>query len=274
MSAITDAEVAEWRSAVGRTLVREERLSIEALRRFALAIGADPEVERVQPVLAHWAYFLDAAPDDELGEDGHPRRGGFLPNIPLPRRMFAGADVALHASLELEQPAEMTLKIAEVSHKRGRSGDLVFVEVERTLAQAGGVKVEERQSLVYRAIDPAPTPLPVPAEASLEGELWSPTTTNLFRFSAVTFNGHRIHYDQPYTTQVEGYPALVVHGPFAAARLAQFAGRERPLARFAFRAAAPLFAGQPVRLRHAGEGEVQAVRCDGVVSTSARITYR
>ena len=188
--------------------------------------------------------------------------------------MFAGADIALHSGLELEQPAEMTLRIADVAHKRGRSGDLVFVEVERTLSQGGAVRVEERQSLVYRAIDPTPTPLPTPAGEPVAGELWAPTTTNLFRFSAVTFNGHRIHYDAPYAIGVEGYPALVVHGPFAAARLAQFAGRERPLARFAFRATAPLFAGQPVRLRHAGEDEVQAVRCDGAVSTSARITYR
>ena len=279
MSAIPDADVAEWRSAVGRTVTRREQLSTEALRRFALAIDADPEVERTQPVLAHWACFLDAAPDAALGEDGHPRRGGFLPHIALPRRMFAGADIALHAPLQLEAPAEMTLRIAEVAHKRGRSGDLVFVEVERTLAQAGAVKVQERQSLVYRTPDAIPTRLPVPAPERvdgepIEGELWAPTAANLFRFSAATFNGHRIHYDQPYATRVEGYPALVVHGPFAAARLAQFAGRKRPLARFAFRASAPLFAGQPVRLRHGGEGEVQAVRCDGVVSVSARITCR
>ena len=116
--------------------------------------------------------------------------------------------------------------------------------------------------------------MPVPADTPIEGEIWEPTSTHLFRFSAVTFNGHRIHYDQPYATGVEGYPALVVHGPFIAAKLAGLAERRGPLAGFSFRAQAPIFLGQPIRLRDDGAGEVSAIRCDGAVSTLAKVSYR
>ncbi len=273
MDAITDADVEAWRSAVGRTQVQEARLSTEPLRRFALAIGLDPDGGSPPPVLSHWAYFLETGPDGDLGEDGHPRRGAFLPAISLPRRMFAGADIRLHQPLDLEQTARMTLTIADVAHKRGRGGDLVFVEVERRLEQGGQLKVEERRSLVYRGFDPVGAPLPAPSPTSIEGELWAPSSTHLFRFSAATFNSHRIHYDAAYAAKVEGYPALVVHGPFAAARLAQFAQGRGPLSRFSFKSTAPLFVGQPIRLRFAGPQSVEAVRCDGAVATRAEVVY-
>ncbi|HWJ35319.1 MAG TPA: hypothetical protein VNR70_08630 [Steroidobacteraceae bacterium] len=274
MSGIDEAEMQAWRDSVGRIATRRQRLDIESLRRFALAIDADAEVERVQPVLAHWAWFLDAVPDAELGEDGHPRRGAFLPAISLPRRMFVATRIRMLAPLELDRDAEMTLRIADVQHKRGRSGGLVFVEVERVIAQNGGTRVEERQSLVYRPMDVVRLALPAPANDAGDGEVWRPGAANLFRFSAATFNGHRVHYDHPYATEVEGYPAVVVHGTFAAAKLAQFAARRGPLSSFAFRAQAPLFLGQPIRICAVGEDEVRMVRADGAVSTIARVTYR
>lgn len=273
MSAISDDDVAGWREAIGREAVRRQRLDVESLRRFALAVDADPDVERILPPLAHWAWFLDGAPDAELGEDGHPRRGGFLPAIPLPRRMFAASTMRFAAPLRLDEPAALTMRIADVQHKSGRSGDLLFVEVDRTITQHGATCVEERQSLVYRDVA-APVALPDCAADAEEGEVWRPSTVNLFRFSAVTFNGHRIHYDRPYATGVEGYPALIVHGPFAAVKLAGLAMRRGTLASFAYRAQAPLFVDQPIRLRPASSDEVEAVRCDGAVSATARISYR
>lgn len=279
MSGVSEAQIAEWREYIGRSETRRQLLDTASLRRFAVATGADPEVERIQPPLAIWAWFLDAVTDSEIGTDGHPERGGFMPPIPLPRRMFAATQFRFEAPPRLDREAEMLVRVTDVTHKSGRSGDLVFVGVERTVTQAGAVCVTERQTIVYRdAGDPAPVDLPVPAPDAeavpAGGEVWRPGPVNLFRFSAVTFNGHRIHYDQPYATGVEGYPALVVHGPFTAARLAMLAARYGELASFEFRAQAPLFADQPVRLVNTGPGEFQALRCDGATATSAKATYR
>jgi 3-methylfumaryl-CoA hydratase len=272
MSLFAPDQIDEWRQSIGRREVLSERLEVESLRRYALAVGSDPAVEYNLPPLGHWAFFLPNPGDDAVGDDGHPKRGGFLPAITLPRRMFASANMLFEAPLLLGEEAQCASTIVDVSHKSGRSGDLVFVEVSRRLKQRGVVRVRERQSYVYRG-DAAPTPLPVVDGEDIAGETWAPTVVNLFRFSAATFNGHRIHYDQPYATQVEGYPALVVHGPFIAAKLAGLAGRGRALASFAFRAQAPLFLGQPVRLQDAG-AEMRAVRCDGAVAMTATVTFK
>lgn len=272
MSPLDPQALEQWKSAVGRTETRNETLEFESLHRYALAVGANPKVETVPPPLAHWAYFLPQAGDGEIGEDGHPRRGGFLPAITLPRRMFASADIRFEAPLVLGGDAEMVSRIADVTHKSGRSGDLIFVEVDRIINQSGIVRVRERQSYVYREMD-APAPMPVPLDTPVEGEIWNPGSVNLFRFSAVTFNSHRIHYDLPYAREQEGYPALVVHGPFTAARLAGFAEREGRLASFSFRAQSPLFLGQSIWLQR-GEGEVRAMRCDGATAMTAKVRYQ
>jgi 3-methylfumaryl-CoA hydratase len=268
MNQLAEGQVDDWRKAIGRLEERTEKLGTEQLRRFALAVGSDFAVEEAAPPLSHWAFFLPSPDDGAIGIDGHPKRGGFLPDISLPRRMFAASSMEFHAPLELEVDARLVSRIADVSHKRGRSGDLVFVEVERTIEQGGAVRVRERQSFVYRG-EGEPAALPGPLPAPPVGELWMPGAVNLFRFSAATFNGHRIHYDLPYARDVERYPALVVHGPFTATKLAALAMREGPLARFSFRAMAPLFLGQPIYLRVAGDCAVEAVRCDGTVAMRA-----
>jgi 3-methylfumaryl-CoA hydratase len=272
MSAIDQAAIDSWRAAIGRQEVQFQRLEAESLRRYALAVGGDPDIERIAPPLAHWAFFLPGPCDDAIGEDGHPTRGGFLPAVTLPRRMFAAAAIRFEAPLLVGELAELASAIADVTHKSGRSGDLVFVEVDRVLTQDGVVRVRERQSYVYRGAGD-PTPMPQPSDAPIEGVQWRPSETHLFRFSAVTFNGHRIHYDQPYATRVEGYPALVVQGPFTAAKLAGLAQRRGALASFAFRAQAPLFVGQPIYLQ-SSDSEVRATRCDGAVALTAQISYR
>lgn len=272
---ISPEDLDGWRAFVGRTETRRQVLDVEAARRFAAAVGADLDVEGGLPPLAHWAYFLEAVGPAGLGADGHPRRGeGLLPPVRLPRRMFASAAMTFAEPLILGRDAELTLTVAKVSHRAGRTGDLVFVDVDRSLVQDGRVRLTERQTIVYRGIGEPTPPVEPSSEASGDGgAVWTPGPVDLFRFSAVTFNSHRIHYDLPYATGEEGYPALVVHGPFTAAKLFARASATLggPLTAFSFRAVAPLFAGQAVRLRAGGEtGAFEAVRCDGAIAMSAQ----
>jgi 3-methylfumaryl-CoA hydratase len=275
---VSPADVEAWRGHIGRSETRRQRLDIESLRRFAAAQGASLDVEREPPPLAHWAYFLDAVAPSAIGPDGHPRRGGLLPPVSLPRRMFAAAEISFSRPLLLDAPAALTISVVDVRHRSGKTGDLVFVEVDRVIAQDGGERLSERQTIVYRGLGEkippiAPTDLPPHRNA----QVWTPGPVDLFRFSAVTFNAHRIHYDAPYARDEEGYPGLVVHGPFTAARLYALAAARGggPVRRFSFRANAPLFAGQPIYLAAGGEpGEVQAIRCDGAVAMTARAEFQ
>jgi 3-methylfumaryl-CoA hydratase len=263
------ADVAYWQNWIGRTEERGERLDREALCRFAAALGEDLGIDRQPPSLAHWAFFLPIVPSTGIGADGHPERGGFLPPVTLPRRMFASARMAFHAPLLLDGPAERHSVVLDVTHKSGGSGDLILVDVEHRITQDGKLRVLERQTIIYRGDGP-PLRAVVPIELGNGGETWAPGPIDLFRFSAATFNSHRIHYDLPYATGAEGYPALVVHGPFTAARLfGQIARKSRPTS-FAFRAAAPLFAGQPIQLiAQDTPGTAAAIRCDGIVAMTA-----
>jgi 3-methylfumaryl-CoA hydratase len=277
--AITQKELAEWRCALGRKETRRQILDVESLRRFAAAVGADLDVERHQPPLAHWAYFLEVLDAAGLCRDGHALRDrGFLPAVRLPRRMFASTHIQFIGPLALQREAELTLMLSSIEHRVNARGDLVFVEVDRRVRQNGADCVLERQTLVYRA---AHQSVDAPAPASRpdrEGEeVWVPTTVDLFRFSAATFNSHRIHYDLAYTRDEEGYPNLVVQGPLTATKLLAFAQRRlqptQTIARFAMRARAPLFVDQPVRLAPGkGHDEIQAVRCDGIVAMTAQAT--
>ena len=271
---VAPEDLEHWQQWIGRTETRTETLDPESLRRFAGAIGEDLDVERVQPSLGHWAFFLPIAPADQLGDDGHPKRGGFLPPVTLVRRMFASAQMQFGSPLALGRNAERISSVFDVAHKAGRSGDLVLVQVDHSIIQDGEKKVSERQTIVYRDAGgsvPPIQPAVVPVEA---GDVeWQPRAVDLFRFSAVTFNSHRIHYDLPYATGEEGYPALVVHGPFTAVKLfGRARGKGRPSA-FSFRAAAPIFLGQPVIFRAAADGSFRAIRADGVDAMIAKADY-
>jgi 3-methylfumaryl-CoA hydratase len=186
--------------------------------------------------------------------------------------MFASSTLAFAAPLELGRPAELTSTIADLRRRAGRqSGEMVLMDQRRELTQGGSLKLTETQTIVYREMGDA-TPAVEDDGGGGGGELWRPTTVDLFRYSAATYNGHRIHYDQAYATGEEGYPDLVVHGPFTAAKLCDLATRTAgaPLKTFSFRAQAPLFVNQPVRLRADAEpNAVVAVRCDGQVAMSA-----
>jgi 3-methylfumaryl-CoA hydratase len=271
---VSGADIEAWRGWIGRAETRRQVLDPEIARRYAAAVGSDLDIERAFPPLGHWAYFVDVAGPDGLGPDGHPKRGGdgLMPPITLPRRMFAAGSLEFVEPLALGQAVELNLTIADVRHRAGRSGDLVFVEVDRALTQAGRARIQERQTIVYRDAG-GPTPPVLPAvEPPVSDETWTPTTADLFRFSAATFNSHRIHYDLPYAMEEEGYPGLVVHGPFTAAKLFALAASRGPVRHFAFQAKAPLFASQPVVLRMSEEGRaVEALRVDAIVAMTAGV---
>jgi 3-methylfumaryl-CoA hydratase len=198
----------------------------------------------------HWTYFLDTTRSSQLGPDGHPRRGDFMPPVQLPRRMWAGSRLEFLAPLEVGESAKRLSRILAVEEKSGRSGRLCFVTVEHEIRGRSGVAIREQQDIVYRdaAIGGAPAPQPAPNEATWRRE-WSFDAPRLFRYSALTFNSHRIHYDREYATKEEGYPGLVVHGPLLATLMLELVREHhpnRPLRRFEFRAAAPVFEEQRV----------------------------
>jgi 3-methylfumaryl-CoA hydratase len=201
------------------------------------------------PCLWHWLYFLPLYPQSEIGEDGHAKRGGFLPPVALPRRMWAGSDFVFHEPLMVGDKLERTSTIIDVREKSGRTGSLIFVKVRHELRRNGasGVALTEHHSIVYRAApspdDVAHLPIAAPSEFDWQRKI-VPDDVLLFRYSALTFNGHRIHYDRQYVTEVEGYPGLIVHGPLIATMLMDLLQRQLSQAvvqRFEFKAIRPTF---------------------------------
>lgn len=197
------------------------------------------------PPFWHYIYFWDALRPAGLGRDGHPRTGDFIPNLGLPRRMWAGGDLQFHAPILLGTPATKVTKITDVQEKQARSGRLAVVTLQHQILQNGQLCITEDQSLLYREEASADGPKPVPPVAPTDETVKqsrSFSATDLFRYSALTFNGHRIHYDRDYAMQVEGYAGLIVHGPILAQMLVHLGqGLLGELKTFSFRATSPLF---------------------------------
>ena len=211
--------------------------------------AARPSTGTVLPYLWHWLYFLPIAAQSEIGEDGHPKRGGFLPPVALPRRMWAGSEFEFYEPLRVGDTIERTSTIEDVKEKTGRTGSLIFVRVRHEVRRNGAsqLALKEHHNIVYRAAaspgDVAPAPVAAPASSAWQRHI-VPDDVLLFRYSALTFNGHRIHYDRQYVTQVEGYPGLVVHGPLIATLLMDLLRRNAPDAqvlKFEFKAVRPTF---------------------------------
>ena len=206
------------------------------------------------PLLHHWLYFWDVRGPDGLGTDGHPARGGFLPPVPLPRRMWAGGRLKFLQPLIIGERVTRVSKILRVESKSGKSGELVFVTVQHALSGARGLAVEEEQDIVYREPAAAGSIAAARAAAAPTSAPWireiAPDPVLLFRYSALTMNGHRIHYDRPYASEKESYPALVVHGPLQATLLIDLAQRnlKREIKTFEFRGQSPAFDGIPLRI--------------------------
>lgn len=239
----------ELRSWEGRTEALTDVVASHPVRALAALLDRNHEYRAGDelPPLAHWLYFLPSARQSGLGEDGHALRGSFLPPVSLPRRMWAGSRIEFHRALRVGEEISRTSRIAAVSSKQGRSGELVFVRVTHEVRGGNGVAITEEQDIVYRDAPARSGAAPSPKTAP-EGALWKreiiPDPVLLFRYSAITFNAHRIHYDRPYATQVEHYPGLIVHGPLIATLLLDLLHVSMPgarVCRFSFRAVSPLF---------------------------------
>ena len=251
---IDAAALTKLQSWQERSETMSDIITAAPLRALSATLDRDdpaPEDGSAVPALWHWLYFLPHARQSEIGPDGHARRGGFLPPVPLPRRMWAGGRLRWEAGnpLRVGQQVQRVSTIRSVQHKTGRSGELLFVLVEHRFSNQDGLALTEEHDIVYRAAARPGDPEPPPQQPPLADQAaWSrtivPDDILLFRYSALTFNGHRIHYDRRYVTQVEGYPGLIVHGPLIATLLLDLLRRQLPGARvaaFDFKALRPTF---------------------------------
>jgi 3-methylfumaryl-CoA hydratase len=235
---------------IGKSEVRTDQITLTPVAALSATLDREepaPQVGDAVPPLWHWIYFLPLHRHSEIGLDGHAKRGGFLPPVPLPRRMWAGGRLQFLRPLRVGATVSRTSQIANVTCKDGRTGPLVFVLVRHEFADETGVALVEEHDIVYRDNakpgDPVPQPQAAPADHQWSREI-QPDEVLLFRYSALTFNGHRIHFDRSYVTEVEGYPGLIVHGPLIATLLLDLLRRNLPeanLSSFAFRAVKPLF---------------------------------
>jgi 3-methylfumaryl-CoA hydratase len=230
---------------------------------------APPQPGAALPPCWHWLYFLPMARQSEIGDDGHPKRGGFLPPVPLPRRMWAGSRLTFERPLRVGEAIQRHSRIADVNVKEGRSGTLVFVRVHHEVRDAQGLLLAEDQDIVYRDMpkpgDPAPAPTAARSDEQFSRRI-TPDPVQLFRYSALTFNGHRIHYDRPYAQQVESYPGLVVHGPLIATLLIEQLRRERAdlrVTQFEFKGVSPLLDTAPFEVCGRIDGDVATLWARG-----------
>lgn len=263
---------------IGREMFQHDVLTAGALARFRATLDSAETGETAAQGI-HWCLCLPETATAALDVDGHPHRGTFLPPVPLPRRMWASSTVIFHRPIAVGAAIDRHSVIAGVAEKQGANGRLVFVDVEHETRADGTLAVSERQTIVYREAAAAPpAPLGV-GGPDLSQWQWhrtlTPSEALLFRYSALTFNSHRIHYDRPYATDVERYRGLVVHGPLMATLLLDLAAREfgaNALASFAFRGQSPAFAGEALHLvgRNQGEGiALAALGSDGRTVMSA-----
>jgi 3-methylfumaryl-CoA hydratase len=273
-----DVDLKAW---IGRQESSDDIASFPTLKRLGATLDRTftPTGTLELPPLSHWLYFLPTTPTAELKGDGHPKMGGFMPPIALPQRMWAGGRVSFLAPIGIDAQMTRRSTITDVSLKDGNSGPLVFITLKHEITVDGNVAVVDEQDIVYREPATPRASMPKAAPAPYEAE-WrhrvDPSPTLLFRYSALTFNSHRIHYDKPYACDEEGYPDLVVHGPLIATLLANSVSQEIPGARmtnFNFRAVRPLFADEPFFVCGARESETTvrlwAETSSGAVATNA-----
>ncbi len=273
----------EW---VGRTETRDDRIAPERAQAMQATLDqTDPLLAPgdALPPLWHWLYFWTVVPRSGLGRDGHPALGGFLPPVGVARRMWAGSRVKFLAPLRVGDMATRVSTIRSIAAKEGRTGRLVFVTVEHTVAGAEGPAIVDQQDIVYREDTGSGASgrpgNPAPKDATYN-ETVTPDPTMLFRYSALTFNGHRIHYDRPYAIDVEGYSGLVVHGPLLATLMVGLSVRawpERRLSAFEFRGQRPVIDTAPFTVNGKPDGdetlELWAADSDGTLCMTGRAAF-
>ncbi len=275
-------DIAQLRQWVGRTEQVSDLITAVPVQALAATLDLDNGPSLLDKPLRpcwHWLYFLPLHRQSLIGADGHPMRGGFLPPVPLPRRMWAGSQLSFEAPLRVGQAVSRTSRIGDVRLKEGRTGPLVFVQVHHEIRTGEQVCIRETHGIVYRGM-PASDEVPAAGMPASNDVHWSrnitPDDVLLFRYSALTFNGHRIHYDRRYVTGVEGYPGLVVHGPLIATLLLDLLARAMPATQvkgFAFKAMKPIFDTAPFQVRGRFDGDhtvhLWAVTPDGDTAMEA-----
>ena len=285
-----DAQQSELKAWTGRSETLTDTIAptpVVALMATLDHPAAPVDLGSALPPLWHWLYFLPMHRQSEVGADGHAKRGGFLPPVPLPRRMWAGSQLEFRTPVRVGDRVARTSTLDDVTVKGGRTGQLVFVKVRHELRcnDAADAALVEFHDIVYReaqrADDVAPAPLAAPLDAAWQRQI-VPDDVLLFRYSALTFNGHRIHYDRRYVTDVEGYPGLVVHGPLIATLLLDLLRRERPdaeVASFRLKAVRPTFDLHPFRVNGQPQADGKTVRLwasdhEGWLTMDATATLR
>jgi 3-methylfumaryl-CoA hydratase len=240
------------RQWIGRSTEASDIVTVQLVKGLRATLFqeiGEPKPGEAAPFTVHWCLAQPVFPMSMLGPDGHPTRGGFLPPVPLPRRMWAGGELEFLDPLRVGDETRRTSRISDVSVKSGSTGTLCFVAVEHVVTTPRGIAIRERQDVVYRDVAGAPAaavkaPPPPPVAKHRETHVSDPVL--LFRYSALTFNGHRIHYDRDYVTKVEGYPGLIFHGPLQAAFIVELAAKlhnGQPPKKLGYRGVQPLFEG-------------------------------
>lgn len=277
-------DLGKW---IGRKRIERDIVAPNQAMAMAATLDLDPNAfdkGAVLPEFWHWIYFMHSVRRSRLGEDGHELRGDFMPPVELPRRMWAGGRVRFLRSIVIGTAIDRTSEIISIDEKRGRSGPLVLTTVRHTIRDANGICVEEEQDIVYCEIpksDESPRhEVNLPADAQWR-ETFLPDAVTLFRYSALMFNAHRIHFDYLFTTDVEGYRGLLVHGPLTATLLLEAAKRnvQRDLASFRYRGLAPLFNDELITLagsntKHKDETELWAAGPSGLVAMQGAVSWR
>lgn len=249
-------DLEQLRQWIGRREADIDYVTIPSVHRLAATLDRDdplPKIGDPLPIGWHSILFPRVARQSQIGPDGHPERGDFLPPVALPRRMFAGKRITFHSELRVGDEVRRESTIMDVSRKQGRTGEMMFVTVKTDISSPRGLAITEEQDLVYRAeaAPGAPPPAPQPAPGAA---VWKKTVTPdpvmLFRYSALTFNGHRIHYDHPYVTKIEGYPERVMNGGFTTLFVFELARAHAatPLKTIASRNVRPLFVDRPIAI--------------------------
>ncbi len=276
---VVDSSYQDW---IGKAEETSDTLTLSPAQRMAATLNKSEVFVNgaALPLAWHWLYFLPAVRMDHTGEDGHAKRGGFLPPVTLPRRMWAGSRLVFHRPLHLGERALRKSTVANVTEKQGKSGALVFVLVRHEIIGEQGLALLEEQDIVYREAPngkPVPNTQVAPAEAQWSREVTADAVL-LFRYSALTFNSHRIHYDRAYCTEVEGYPGLVVHGALTATYLLDLLAEHapnRPVTSFSFRAVSALYDTHPFQIAGRIDGDsaqLWALDHEGHLAMSANAT--
>jgi 3-methylfumaryl-CoA hydratase len=224
---------------------------VKGLRATLFQEIGEPKTGDAAPFTTHWCLAQPVFPMSMLGPDGHPTRSGFLPPVPLPRRMWAGGELEFFDALRVGDDTKRMSRISDIAMKTGSTGILCFVSVEHVVTTSRGIAIRERQDIVYRDVSATPSAAPAkaappPPPMARHRETYISDPVLLFRYSALTFNGHRIHYDRDYVTKVEGYPGLIFHGPLQAALIVELAAKQhhgQPPKKLSYRGLQPLFEG-------------------------------